>query len=168
MTETVRTAEMQQTELRFELDSDLTLEELQKLEAKYKNGLVVYPPPAVKGPMLTFAIVVGAVSFAVLVIEHVMEVYKGGTIVNLNKKPPNVSRSKDLPRGVILVLVKDGEYKIETPDVPKSTLEEILAGILKLGAEAGEEGVTKKDVEDAVDGAGSGEKDGGKKTVVPA
>jgi len=51
----------------------------------------------------------------------------------MRKEPVEITRDKDLDRGVFVIVTKDGEVKIETKDIPKDNINQLLEAIFNTG-----------------------------------
>lgn len=86
--------------------------------------------------VLGAVVLIGAAIAAAKLVMHVVEIYRGGVQINLDKRPPVIRRNSAVPVGWVVVVAADNTVKIETHDEPKDALERITTAILKLPVDA--------------------------------
>jgi hypothetical protein len=82
------------------------------------------------------AVLVGSALAIGKFVLTVIERWKGGIRIDLATKPATVERLRDVPYGVIVILTRDGEVRIETVEEPKDAVERMIVSVIKLPVDA--------------------------------
>jgi hypothetical protein len=101
------------------------------------EGLDVEPEQSLEnlGILEGLLIVAGAAALGKFIIRIWREV-RGGTVIDMTKKPPDISRDNALDYGFFVIFAQDGTVRVETKDEPEDSLERIVTSVLKLAADA--------------------------------
>lgn len=82
------------------------------------------------------AIIVGAVLAGAQLVIRLWREWRGGTILDVSKKPVEVKRTRALDYGFFVIIASDGSVKIEAKDEPKTALERLVSDVLGLATGA--------------------------------
>jgi len=96
------------------------------------GGEVSIPPPAEPG-IAFIPIVVGAIALVGLAkaIKSFVDDLGKGVVVDARQEPLKITKDASLPRGIVVVVGKDGSVKLEQPDHEslKSLIEATLSAV---------------------------------------
>ena len=99
---------------------------------------------------ITLAVIVGSAMVLEKLIMRFRNELRGGVVLDLSKKPIELSRNADVPHGIYVIIAADGqEVKILSKDEPKDSIERMVEGILSLAVDPA--GATKEKVHEVVD-----------------
>ncbi|NUK11748.1 hypothetical protein HRW18_27990 [Streptomyces lunaelactis] len=82
-------------------------------------------------PITTVTLVIIGSAVAVAVVQHWLEVRKGGQVIDLRTDIPGMYRNKGLLYGLVLILTKDGSFSVEVKE-PKLMFGEVINSITSL------------------------------------
>jgi hypothetical protein len=107
-----------------------------------RQGLELEPEESLENfGILEGIVLIGAGIAAGKFIIRLWREFKGGTIIDLTKKPPDVRRDHDLDYGYFIIIAEDGQVTLEAKDEPKDAMERMVPEVLKVAADATVEGV---------------------------
>ena len=89
----------------------------------------IEPKAQVVDPVTIMAISAGTTLLAGALAQIIAK-FRGGTVIDLRTRPPEIKRSSAVDPGVVVILVRNGSVKIERHSVPKDGLDRLLAAIL--------------------------------------
>ena len=117
------------------------------------EGLEIEPEESLADfGILEGIVMIGAAIAAGKFVIRLWREFKGGTIVDMTKKPPDVRRDGDLDYGYFMIIAEDGNVTIEAKDEPKDAMERMVTDVLKVAADATVDAV-KAVIEKALPGA---------------
>jgi hypothetical protein len=93
--------------------------------------LIASAPPQKAVPVIL--IVVGVLAIPIIwdaILEMIREVEYGGVIIDLSKQSPEITNSKKIPAGLILIIKADGTHeRLQSQDLSRSILTSLLSTV---------------------------------------
>ncbi len=127
----------QELEITIHVDDDVTADYLLAELPKY--GLQTAPPDEFGELELTLVaavVIMGLANGLALIIMSILGRVQGGTVVDLTGERPDVRGDRDVPRGWMIILTKDGQVELKTEDLPPDALERVATKFLEIGKDA--------------------------------
>jgi hypothetical protein len=101
------------------------------------EGLEIEPEGELENlGILEGIVLIGAAIAAGKFVIRLWREYRGGTVIDLTKKPPDVRRDSDLDWGFFMIIAEDGKITVEGKGEPEDSLERMVTSVLKIAAGA--------------------------------
>jgi hypothetical protein len=130
----------QELAVKIQFDDDVTEEYVLTLAELPKYGVQPAPSDDEFGEqglgLIGAVVILGLAHGLAHLVMSIVEKVRGGVVIDLTGDIPDIRSDRDLPRGWMVVLTKDGIVELKKEDLPPDGLERVVTIFLKLGKDA--------------------------------